>query len=340
MLMKHGYAARFEFRGAPQVSTRRLSGFTLVELLVVIAIIGVLVSLLLPAVQSARESARRMQCSNNLKQIGLAFHNFHDTFKKFPDATTWHVDEGGIQQMERTWPIDIFLFLEQGNAYASLDDIEEFGRRGGLWGEANADLVATRIPVYECPSAPGNHLFTGWWTTAANDWREEDPDKVVATGDYMRAREMIYDDGSGPELIKTALYWREESKLRDIQDGTSNTILIHETAGAPEPHFAGRRLSESDELYEWARARLEWVGPWASYKHWRIRNHSADGRTRFAGTCIFNCNNTEAQPYSFHNGGCQVVMCDGSVQFVNESVDVVTAVSLLGRSDRGIVGEY
>lgn len=338
----------------PLVQPRRAlrkNGFTLVELLVVIAIIGILVGLLLPAVQAAREAARRMQCTNNLKQIGLAHHNFHDAFKKFPDATTWRTNgkSGGdgtfnasSSIMDKSWTIDIFPYLEQGNAYADLNDIAQFADNGGLWGDANRELVANHIPVYECPSSPGAHEFVGYWnrTSVSQGFRGEvDPTKVVATGDYMRPRELQYNDGTGVKTHKTALYWRSETRFRDITDGTSNTVLIHETAGAPEPYFAGKALAGDDPLYNWGKSRVEWIGPWASYKHWRMRNHSADGRTRFAGTCLINCNNTEAQPYSFHVGGCNVVLVDGSVQFVSENVDILTAVRLWDREDGQALSE-
>lgn len=320
------------------------SGFTLIELLVVIAIIAILVSLLLPAVQQAREAARRTQCKNNLKQIGIAHHNFHDVFGKFPDTSDFVDDPaGGGNILRSTWPVALLPHMEQGAIQQGIENVDEFGAAGGIWGDANRELVATPIAVYQCPSTPGDHRFTGYYNRVAGDSNfrgQFDDTKVVATGDYMRARELQYDDGTGRQIIKTAMYWRDEARFRDITDGTSNTILMGETAGAIDPWFKGKRLTEGDPLYEFGRNRLIWVGPWASYKHWRMRNHSADGRTRFAGTCLINCNNTEAQPYSFHTGGCQFVLCDGSVQFINESIDITTGVSLFGREDGQVLGEF
>ena len=308
--------------------------------------------MLLPAVQSAREASRRIKCLNNLKQIGLAHHNFHDAHGKFPDPNEYYYTDPndksfapGKVAMRTSWTVALLPYMEQDAIQAGIDDVERFGLQGGIFGEKNRDLVATHISVYQCPSAPGPHEFTGFYNNdgsgSGSHWAgEHDPTKTVATGDYMRGRELQYDDGTGRKIIETALYWREEARFRDITDGTSNTILINETAGAITPYFAGRQLTGDDPLYDWARNRLIWVGPWASFKHWRIRNHSADGRTRFAGTCLINCNNTEAQPYSFHPGGCHFVMCDGSVQFISEYIDIETAVQLYGRSDGEVIGDY
>jgi prepilin-type N-terminal cleavage/methylation domain-containing protein len=331
------------------------SGFTLVELLVVIAIIGVLVALLLPAVQAARESARQTRCKNNLKQIGLALHNFHDTFQKFPDATTWFTDgklggDSTFNQAEsilaKTWTVDLFPFVEQTNLYNDINDVEQLGAAGGPFGENNRQAVATRVPIYECPSSPlTSHRFSPFWNrkTFGEGYRGVmDESKVMATGDYMRPRELIYRIGTGGnQTVETAMYWNRPSMMKDITDGTSNTILIYETAGAPEPFLARGKMSPGEPSYTSTKTdKVAWVGPWASYKHWRVRNYSADGKTQFGGTCLFNCNNFESQPYAFHPGGCQVVLSDGSVRLVSPTIELMVGIGLLTRGDGDVVGDF
>ena len=340
--------------GAPRPN--RL-GFTLIELLVVIAIIAVLIALLLPAVQQAREAARRAQCQNNLKQIGLAHHNFHDTYSRFPASSVWRQNGENVPFLPKdlvpppgadldqsvllsTWTIEILPFMEEDALTEGIKDLDTTAH-GGIFGEANYDLVAMHRPVYECPSAPGPHQFTGFEGYSGGAWNEFDDTKVVATGDYSRPRELRYDDGTGRVEYPTAMSAREHTRFRDIIDGTSNTTLIHETAGQPVPWADGRQVPTSEQpFYDWMYTRTEWTAPWASFKHWRIYNYSADGRVRSGGNCLVNCNNSEANPYSFHTGGCLFVMCDGSVQFISESIDVNTMIALLGREDGMVVGDF
>ena len=223
--------------------TRLKTGFTLVELLVVIAIIGVLVGLLLPAVQAAREAARRMQCSNNLKQLGLALHNYESTFKTFPPA--------GIDSNSMSWAVLMLPFIEQNNLHS------QFNFAQGAW---NANLrirvvKAVSIPALQCPSAPQDTLFSAFNTTAAFDLNESD----VRTGHYHAVLGPIGSNTSttpatqyrflgttaalgnsnfGPvatqgafgaaRQVSATVFASTNNPIGSITDGTSNTLMLGE----------------------------------------------------------------------------------------------------------------
>lgn len=162
---------------------KKSGGFTLVELLVVIAIIGVLVGLLLPAVQAAREAARRMQCSNNLKQLGLALHNYHDTHNKFPSAQYFCRSDMPCTTGRPTWKqgwfwsASVLPFMEQGNMFASLRmDLD-------LFHPLNFNLVATNLPSFGCPSDASRQLFSR--PEGAVPGRGPEHDVVFATTSYV-----------------------------------------------------------------------------------------------------------------------------------------------------------
>jgi len=180
---------------------RRHSGFTLVELLVVIAIIGVLVALLLPAVQAAREAARRSSCSNNLKQIGLALHNYHDTYLSMPPA--W-IEANG--ERLHAWGTFILPFIEEENVYEVL--ARDFGTARS---NNNANGRGARIEAYRCPSS----------TLPDNGGGNR------ATSNYQSNKGGHFDNGD-----KGGVFWNNSRvKFRDITDGTSNVIMVGETEG-------------------------------------------------------------------------------------------------------------
>ena len=224
--------------------SRSRKGFTLVELLVVIAIIGILVALLLPAVQSAREAARRMSCSNNLKQISLAAHNFHDTYKEFPYATRDRL-EGDDGDTWSTGFIQLLPFLE-ADAMAQLWDPSEprhstVDADGDGW--TNAQLQQQSIPTYLCSSmvlpagplggtedrGPSSYLFCAGTPSSA----------MLHYGAYYPGGEPAFNGAIIP--VKTYIApptgagpnHRRPTKFRDIIDGTSNTLLAGETDFMP-----------------------------------------------------------------------------------------------------------
>ena len=266
------------------------TGFTLVELLVVIAIIGILVGLLLPAVQAAREAARRMQCSNNLKQLGLAAHNYHDAFKSFPLSEIFRTGSAS------TWGYGVFIlpFIEQSALHTQLQP-----DGNALPTLAARPLLLTTIPAYVCPSdvgSPLNSLFSGYPKSnyLAND--------EVFTAQYL------------PPLSGAPL------SIRDISDGTSNTIMIGERA----LKITGDFLSVGGV---WAGrtpigGAVQVIGRGA----WPPNTSYPTSLSQAIGTPTDPLNKRTAWT-SLHTGGVMTALCDGSVRFVSQNIDSLTAYS-------------
>jgi len=287
----------FRRRRQPRVA------FTLVELLVVIAIIGVLVALLLPAVQAAREAARRSQCSNNLKQLGLALHNYHDTHLRFPPGSI------GANPADGTWespgfrvPFVRFLldFIEQGARSDLYDDRRSWFSQG-----TNQQTLVAHLPGWHCPSdvsTVSQDTLLDYKGNYGVNWGE---------GGWINNR------GPGaPFFIKYG------ARFGDIRDGTSNTIAMMEMLQAPttsaSPDQRGRLWNDDVLCYQIST----FIGPNSSDKD-------------MGGTCIdmpvqgLPCNKGgagKADQYmgsrSRHPGGVMVLLCDGSVRFVSETVEL------------------
>ena len=189
---------------------RPLHGFTLVELLVVITIIGILIALLLPAVQAAREAARRMQCINNLKQIGLALHNYHSTYKVFPYASA------GQFRTQWTWSAFIFPYLEQGGLHDQID----FNYPYNVVMPRNNQLVKTFVPGYQCPSAPAGELVTCCSNIDGTEDIAETNYSAIATHEWVNLSDDVF--GSGVMSQESSV------RIADVTDGTSQTLLVGE----------------------------------------------------------------------------------------------------------------
>jgi hypothetical protein len=212
-------------------------------LLVVIAIIAVLIALLIPAVQKVREAANRMQCSNNLKQLGLALHNFHDAYHKFPPGQApGPLPEAGITQagVNHGWAPFVLPFIE-GQNLANL-------YRWDLWSAdlRNQPVMATQLPIFQCPSAPDQNRFMTFQAFENNGHG--------ACGDY--APTWYVDPNFISFLVaqgwiasaadhRGVLVPNEMTRLAAITDGTSNTILLTEDAGRPRQWRAGQARSNS-----------------------------------------------------------------------------------------------
>jgi prepilin-type N-terminal cleavage/methylation domain-containing protein/prepilin-type processing-associated H-X9-DG protein len=332
--------------------------FTLVELLVVIAIIGILVALLLPAVQAAREASRRMQCSNHLKQLGLAMHNYHDTYKQFPpgylsyptsdgsgpaaaeiDSLTWDAGPGW------GWGALILPFLEQSTTAGSL----QYTRP--IWDAANGAIVDDKLPVYLCPSATGGddsfivqndagsaltiagrqvRLGRSHYVASHGQescWGEcgSAATGIVFTNIYTSTTTVVTIDGDASKVADGPFYRNSDTKFRDVTDGTSQTIFLGEHSS---------RLSDKTwvGVVPGAYTHPAFIspenGPDASATLVLVHAGPSGGELDITGSPIIHPVNFPTyhvgQMYSEHPGGGMVLFADGSVRFMAETVNLFT----------------
>lgn len=323
-------------------------GFTLVELLVVIAIIGVLVSLLLPAVQQAREAARRMSCTNNLRQMALACHNYHDTFLSFPPARLSTNPNYGHM-------VGLLPFIEQGNV------AEMFDRSKGFDDPYHQPISNLQIGLIQCPSTPdqgqikirkssstGNH-YGEFVTTSGTT---SDPgDASILTGtrlDYWvnhfisaPAYEMVNPGAGRPNPIFVR---GKDVRMASVTDGLSNTTMLLEHAGY-DKHYVkgvGMPMPDTDVTLDQPGAWGTWLG-WAAFQIQTYNNYTpatypTDSGTPVGIQCAVNCNNSQGI-FGFHPGGANVAMGDGSVRFLAESMSPKTLLFLVSRDGNEVIND-
>ncbi len=318
--------------------TRPRHGFTLVELLVVIAIIGILIAMLLPAVQSAREAARRMSCTNNLKQIALAITNYEVALRTYPPSRIIFKPSGSSRTTVNGLLTLILPYVEQSN----LAELYDYGK--GFDHADNQRAVNMAIAVYQCPSVPGDRIMPVYNRFAKG--AETPSGFTTQATDYMHPRVIMDFDGesfgSGALADETIASGSARPKRpRDITDGLSNTVLMLESAGSPVNYIL-TRPNDNPPAY------FGWYGEWPDTVGIFVVPYTADGATpsfihpaagggtTARGSCIMNCNNNQS-PYSFHSGGINVAMCDGSVHFLAESMNPETFWSLCCRNDGNVV---
>jgi prepilin-type N-terminal cleavage/methylation domain-containing protein/prepilin-type processing-associated H-X9-DG protein len=308
---------------------RTRCGFTLIELLVVISIIGLLIALLLPAVQSAREAARRAQCSNNLKQLGLAMTNFETSRGGFMPNEIYYEQPVGVSNVYYGWCAMILSYIEQAAQANS------FNFNLAYTALENQTVVNARNNVFLCPSTPVDPQIQGLYYGI--NW-DLDPNRRAQAGDYYVARHWADANSLGTQDPATIPYQGpfaflenvditpdKVKRAAEIKDGLSNTIAAFESSGRPA--YYQRRNLVAD-----VADPGNWWGPWASYQAFEINSWSYDG-TIFGGPCVINCCNDIGAIYSFHPGGVNVAMCDGSVKFIKETIAKPTIGALITRAN-------
>jgi prepilin-type N-terminal cleavage/methylation domain-containing protein len=303
-------------------SAARVRGITLVELLVVIAIIGVLVAVLLPAVQAARESARRTHCLNNLKQLGLALHSFESAHRFIPPAkvsgSTAAADQirarlGMGAGTEHAWPVFLLAFVEQNN-------VRQLYNFQYNW-NAPENKTARDAPLslMLCPSSPNGESMHPQYVESGVQVTGGRIDYTVVSDIHGSLRlQGLIDDLSPASRYFGAIRTNEIVGLQAITDGTSNTLFVVEDAARPHrPHWykANRRLF-SQQISDRRPGGL-WTHP---DNNIRLDGYDSTGTTQF-GPCGINCTNSD-EMYGFHSGGLTIVMCDGSTRFLNQATDI------------------
>jgi prepilin-type N-terminal cleavage/methylation domain-containing protein/prepilin-type processing-associated H-X9-DG protein len=311
----------------------RIRAFTLIELLVVIAIIAILIALLLPAVQQAREAARRSQCKNNMKQMGLALHNYHESVGMFPPGAQW--------PLRLNWRVSILPYLEQENLYGKLD-ID-----GGQWTSPysgnNVILQGLTVDVYACPSSSLG--------TNSNDGPTKNNSGLGQTHHYVGIMGSTPDPAGRTNLQSASNYGgiytsngtllcNESARIRDIKDGTTNTIIVAEQSGPVG-------LSDIRSVYYGG-----WSGVTFSGKITNNNPNGADSWSTGVSAIQYRINSKTAAAgsdntwdantvlTSEHPGGINVLLGDGSVRFLSENINQATLLMLGAKDDRQVIQNF
>ncbi|MCE9565882.1 MAG: DUF1559 domain-containing protein [Planctomycetes bacterium] len=316
----------------------------MIELLVVIAIIAILIGLLLPAVQKVREAAARMQCSNNLKQIGVALHNHHDARGQFPRGGT--ISPAGTYG--HSWWILILPYIEQGSLYNQFDIKGTTASWTGLVyatrNEYNGTLLAGKeLKMLFCPSSP-LHKFVLVGSIAGTTNGVASPTYVGITGSVSHSTMLNRDsetyphNGTGQISRGGVLVSHEDHKISEITDGTSNTIIVAEQSD----YCLNSSKAKVDCRSDFGHSFSMGPGPATENRHWNLTTvrYAVNDKTwenKGVGDTYYG---TNRPLQSVHPGGIMVLLGDGGVRLLTQSVTLTNLYNLTNRNDGQVIGNW
>ena len=319
-------------------SVYRSRGFTIIELLVVIAIIAILVALLLPAVQSAREAARRSQCRNNLKQLGIALHNYHDVNRMFPPGYSGSRTPFNAQ----FWGTMILPYIEQSTLYERYDfsvppiiEASSLGYSSATIA-TNIEVMSTPLPVFMCPSTPSSSQQIT--NVTANPQLPYFPGVPMthsysfARGDYQGVSHiggLLTIAAYGSQQSIECMFSRSGRRMADVTDGSSSTIHLIESVETPVINFGAMPSPYCPH------------GAPTPAGGWAMNGLVIISGNYLIGPHLINKTNCDTYGvYAFHTGGVHRLIADGSVRFINESISNKTLAALMTPQSNDLVGDF
>lgn len=336
----------------------RRSGFTLIELLVVIAIIALLMAMLLPAIQKVREAANKMICQSNLRQFGIAMHNYAGDYgSKLPPSRGFAPSGPQVDDKHRCWTHLILPYIEGDNVAKQYDPNKRWSdatpNGGGL---SNLDVAKNRFKIFVCPTAPTDRIANTAFTTAFSPGpgSASIPSDNFGPGDYVAIRQVRYrfyrangltvaDAAGSPITAGPGVTADDENVLGGpmrqttrmpitaVYDGLSNTILFIEDAGRPN-NWRRTTTSARTEVLPALSDQLGWASPDGGVIsvdgcNSITGNVNGGSAPRTTSNAFINCNN-DSEPFSFHPGGVNACMGDGSIRFISETISAQAFAAL------------